>query len=695
MGFLSTLSNGQAGLDVRNILNAALAMLNQRPRFKFAMNSSDTANSLMHVGSAAPFAAGDQVSVRYYSSDADPQSGGVLECFQARGSAYGGTLGTLTNGGSSGLILEGLWHRWRIVPTAGSEIDIRRSGVRCVEGVTGWHSRFATLVDFAKNQAQMITIVGAGVLSCTETVYLDRINIDAPLLRFQAGTHAPNGATVGSSTFFTAAQTNTQVTITPGSPVNVLHTAHGFSDDHEVMFGVANGRVPGGLSILLRYFVKVVDANNYNLATSAGGAAINSATAGFGTIYAFYSPSTAALPSQSNIVTQDVLLWNGKIVRLGIPVRCATNGSNKEHCIQRFAVWGDGNSDWTTPPSTMNVRLENDDSPNADYDIETNYGYVGAGIQGPLEKGKVRISGTLGGILLYVLKGASTDTLKIEAHGSNWLQWYAEHPGVSTSPDLYFQVESRDDPDARTNWIGGNGAPAMHPRTGKVTTISGKGRAWNGLRQIRIDGNPNEAGTTMRFGADTVIFRDFVMVDGDGLALDFAEARYVEGTIFVKEWANYDGVNAQDSPFASIGRVSNMEGLRVVAQGVANVEGLCVGDATWTDSYYSKEAHLGHWSISMGSLLQFNPDSNDGTKGTERSGSSAHPTTLLATHLVKWDNCIIDLTGQRGTLTLGAAVKGGVVQVDWLQKLYTIDDASLPSAIIGYPSLSTSGLTIT
>ena len=88
------------------------------------------------------------------------------------------------------------------------------------------------------------------------------------------------------------------------------------------------------------------------------------------------------------------------------------------------------------------------------------------------------------------------------------------------------------------------------------------------------------------------------------------------------------------------------------------------------------------------SAFQFTAD------GVENSGAAAHPTTLEAVRLAKWDDCVIDLSGSRGNVVLDAAVEGGVVRVDPLMKLFTIDDNSAPAAVIGYPALSTAGLTI-
>lgn len=663
--------------------------------YKWAVNGADTPNSLVHESSQAAFAVGDIVRVLFYASDNDPESGGLLYCAATRASDYGGTYGDLVNGGSTGLIIEGRRHRWKIIPTAGGIIDIRRAGIRCVEGVTGWHSRFSNACAFAKNQSQ-VALTGAGVLTCSETVYLDRVNWIGDRLRFQGGTHQPNGATSGPSTFFTAAQSNTPVTITAANPaklsLNAGATAPPANDT--LIYLTTNGKLPGSLAIwqsgvgngLQPYYVKNRETvtNTFEVSLTLGGASVSTASggSGYGDHYVFIAAT------QSNITTQDIVEWSGKGVRLGIVVRAGTNGSNKDFGEQKIVVWGDGNSDRTTPPSCICVRHESDDSPNGEYRYVVNYGYVGVGIQGPAEKHSLQVHGIYQRHLVYLLANASADTLRTSIHGTNCQAWVTECEGTDTSVIYDLDCESRDDPAADAS-ADSPTSPSLLFQNGKVSVVSGEIRASNGVNDLIVVGRNNGVGSSARVGADTMNFKEFQFIHGYG-TIDLRAARYISGKILLKDRDDPNGTLAQDAPAFRLGRVVSASQFYVHAVAIKNVIGLQVGDADALDmeageGYYSKEAHLGHWSIDMGTVVQFNPD------GTERSGSSAHPTTLTAVKIEKWDNCYIDLTGTRGNIILGAACEGGTVLLDPLMKLFTIDDDS--SATIGYPTLSTTGLT--
>lgn len=682
-----SVENGEAGLSVRQEINRRLLT---RPAWLYAVNASDEDNSLMHAP-AGLFDIGDLVLVLFYDSNRDAESGGIVRVAAVNGSPYGGALGTLANGGSSGLILEGTNYRFAIVPTAGGVIDIRRAGIRCVEGITGWHSRFATACAFAKNQLR-VSLTGSGVLSCTETVYLDRAYGDFSRLRFQGGTHQPNGATVGSSTFFTAAQANAQVSIAPGSPVVVTLNGHGFTTNKQVMFGTT-GRVPGGLTLMTPYFVIPVDANTFQLAASSGGAAINSSTAGHGTHWLFHCPGSQSLPAQSNITTQDWMMFNGKIKRLGIVVRAGTNGSNKDWIEQKIQVWGDGNSDWTTPPSTLNIRHESDDSPNGEYRYSSSYGWAACAVQGPAEKHRLSVHGTYNGMGVIVPSGGSADTLDIDIHLSNCCVFYAEHHGVNTTIKADLHCEGHDDPAGRANWDGGADHPAILIRNGKATTLAGLCRAFNGLNSLWVDGLINEAGSSIRYGCDFLHFDDLRFVHGYGRMV-FKAVRHVTGSLSVKNWGNPNGTLATTTANFHVGRVNDMGGLTVTITDCANAEGLHVGGDV-VGGYYPYGAHLGRWAIAMGSLLSFNPDGNDGTPGTERSGSSGFPTTLTAVNIEKMKGGVLDLIDCKGNMTIGAdASDTATLIVPREMRRYSISKHASAVVDVGFPTLATTGLTI-
>jgi len=75
------------------------------------------------------------------------------------------------------------------------------------------------------------------------------------------------------------------ITLTIASPCVVTDTAHGFLGNERVILQVsAGGALPTGLSVNTVYFVKFINANTYNLSTTAGGSNINTSGSQSGTI---------------------------------------------------------------------------------------------------------------------------------------------------------------------------------------------------------------------------------------------------------------------------------------------------------------------------------------------------------------------------------------------------------------------------
>lgn len=652
--------------------------------FTYAYNSGDTANSMAHAADET-LTVGSLVRTRWYDSNQDRYSNGIYRVVSNNGAENTTTVGDFANGGTSGAIIEGSWYRFAYEPDDGLTFPLRPLGVRCVEGVTGWHSRFATIVAFAKSQEIFLT--GPGVLSCTETVLLDRARCKR-MPRFQGGTHAPNGATTGPSTFFTATCTNTAVTMTQANPGVVTMTSHGLANDAQIKLGVTpGGKLPGSLEVLTTYYVRNAAANTFEVSATAGGASISTAaSAGSGTFYVFVGAT------QSNITTEDILRWDGRVQRLGIVVRAALNGSNKDFMEHDLVVWGDGNSDRTTPPSCLCVRHEADDSPNGRYHYSANYGYVGVGVQGPAEKHSLTVRSIYQRHAIYVLKGGSADTLEIDLHATNCQAWYTEHDGVDTSVIVNFHCESRDDP-ASDDSSEGDDAPAIFVRNGKSTDLNGFLRSNNGKRNVLVWGVNNNSGATARVGADTVRF-NLRMIHGYGIAVEIRAARYVEGNIFTKDWDDTNGDLAGDVPCFIIGRVVNAGGLKVTGVAIKNAIGLKIGDATSFSSadgvgYYSYGADLGRWAIDMGTVIQFNPD------GTERSGGSAFPTTLTAVEIEKMKGGTISFDSIRGNMVIDAGVTDtATIIVPREMRRYTITKDILSVCDVGYPTLLTTGLTI-
>lgn len=640
--------------------------------YVYTFNGSAPTQSLLHAG-VGDLTVGDIIQTGYFDgNNADPESGGRFQVLNTTP----GVIGTLTVPQISSvytLVLQGTNYQLKVLPQFDSILDVRSVGIRCVEGVTGWHSRFATCVTWANSRNSGFdnlvgparALTGAGVLSCTETVSLQRANWFGARCRFQGGTHQPNGGVVGLPTFFTAGITsaNTAVTITAGTPINVAQTAHGFSANQQIMLGIVpGGKLAGNLAVLTTYYVIPVDANNYNLASTSGGAALNNATAGVaGQAYAYYSTAGLALPSQSNILTEDVLRWDGKISRLGVVVSAASNGANKSLLQQTITCWGDGNSDYTTVPSTICIRQEDDDSCNGIYNYSVCYTAIGLGIKGAAEKQTLNVRGIYNRCSIYVLNQSSADTLHIILNNQDCQAHYIEHDGVDTSVTLDMRIESRDDPaNDAGSW--GADAPAIFVRNGKFTKIMGDMRGGNGARTILIWGVLNSNGTSLRIGADTVEM-DVHLVQGSGIAFEARAVRYLTGNVEVRAWDDTTGALAPlPCPAVIIGRVLHagnfiLDGLGINNTGTSGVGGgLRIGT---TSSYYSNQANLGTYAIDMGrTLYQFS------TTGTALTGSSGNPTTLTAWEVQKWNQCQVSFKGSRGNGLLDAGSVGGQVYVD-------------------------------
>jgi len=640
----------------------------------WALNSgsSDTKLSMCHIPDGV-LAVGDTVITRYWTTSENRSSAGKFMVTEVRGSAYGGTIGNLSN--DTNLIVEGNYYRFTPVLGSGDTLDIRSVGVPCVEGTTGWHSRFSTILAWAKNKDVVLT--GAGVMSCTETVYLDRVITDFRQLRFQGGTFDSTTG-VRSPTFYTTAQTNTAITFTLGSPVQINMTAHGLVANDSFMLGT-NEKLPGSLAPLTTYYVKtVLDANSFTISSTAGGAALNITTAGSGNFYLWRGGT------QSGITTQDILTFEGKVQRLGIIVRCATNGSNRDYGSNFIRVWGDGNFDRTTPPSCICVRHEGDDSPNAKYEYVTNYGYIGVGIQGPSEKHELSVKGIYQRHLVHLLPSSSADTLRVRINGTNCQHWYTESEGTDTSVIADLSVESRDDPASDA---GSEGAysPAIYVRNGKCTDIRGEIRANNGYCCILVAGYATTSGSSLRTGADTVRF-NVRLVHGYGIALWLKAVRYVSGIFTIKNWDDPNGVTATNAPCVLVERVTSAAGLKVDGYAILNNVGVQIGS---TSGLYPRDANLGQYSMDMGSLIQWNTD------GTERTGSSGNPTTLNAWEVQKMKAGFVDFSGSRGLGSIGAnAIETATIRVCANMKQYTITKHASAVVDVGLCSQTTTGLTI-
>lgn len=74
------------------------------------------------------------------------------------------------------------------------------------------------------------------------------------------------------------------VTFTGGGSPNAVLASHGFAANDPVVFSNSGGALPAAITAGTKYYIKtVVDVNTFTVSATAGGAAINMATAGTGT----------------------------------------------------------------------------------------------------------------------------------------------------------------------------------------------------------------------------------------------------------------------------------------------------------------------------------------------------------------------------------------------------------------------------
>ncbi len=670
----------QIGICANYIEEIILASQGVMQNFKrkFTINSSEPDNSILHL--QAGYALGSIVESTIYYTGHSPESGGRFIISEVQDPSYSGSIGAFSSEG----VLEGVNYRFAPLIDTGSKVDIRKLGVQCESGITGWHSRFENIVTWAR--ADKIILTGQGTLSCTETVDITNVFFEGDFLEFQAGT-AQTATGDAGATFFTVPYTNDEITFTTGTPGVVNFPGHGLSANQEFKFGVSNGgRLPGSLAFLTRYFVKdVLSADTFTISSSVGGAALAFTTAGVGAFYLFQGGL------QDNIDTVDDREWSGRIVRLGVVVQAGPGTTNghaiRDNLTQRVRVRGDGNFDFTTLSSCIGVMHNGDRSPHGKYDYSANYCYVCVGTNTENEKHKTIVRGSYVVHLLKLFNPTSgtNDSMDWELAATNYIFGVQEVEGLDSWQKYTLRLEPRLDPAnyAKVSDITGDDAPCFLTRNGKASAFGGIMRGHNGINCFFISGRTNVTGTSNRAWADTVFFDNLMIIHAYGTILNIQNCLKVAVQIFVKDCDDPNGAGQSPAPAFKIGRVSNAAGLRVFGANIKNTVGLEVGDAT----YYSRDAHLGHWAIEMGDLVQFN------TGAIEQTGSAGNPTTLDAVSLVKMKNCVIDLTGMRGNLDIGAEViEDSTIILDKNALLYnvTVDGSAVCS--YGYPTLDNIGL---
>lgn len=504
-------------------------------RQRMFAKSSTTSLSMAHLA-VGDVVVGDKVEVAWFDILLQQGSGGVWRVVTQRSSAITSGIGNMVNGGNLGWVLEGEWFRFALEPDAKNMIDIRRGGINLI-GATGQHSALQAAFDASKASRYILT--GRGEFYCTETVNATLVQCDFSNVLFRPhmnglsrSAYSATGTPGGFTPFFLQEGTNVPVSISQGSPAVVTWTGHGKSVGDSVYFS-SKGRLPepmrglvasGGTGVLTRYYVQaVVDANNFNISTTNGGAALNTISAQEEQAWA-YLPGSAV----SNVVTEYTINYDGRIECKAVLVRAGGNTGNSEYFFQRWWIHGDGNFDFTRESTVMPIRFEDNDSPLSDYEANIGYGFC-AGIKGPAEKHHLHIRAYCMTHAVLTLVGGSADTLPIWIDATACQHWYTESQGSDTSTLPMLNCESSSDPK--------DGSPGCFIRNGKFTKLSGEIRASNNEWVVEVD-TPNTGSGARSDGADTVYFGGLTIIHANSGGVKIDRARYVAGEVLFKNGEN-------------------------------------------------------------------------------------------------------------------------------------------------------------
>jgi hypothetical protein len=143
-----------------------------------------------------------------------------------------------------------------------------------------------TTLSAANQNYQYLINNGAFSLSPPAAGIYDAIDVlvingpSAGAITFTAGNWRVGSAT--GSTYATAVRATATITMTIASPCVVSWTGHGCVNGDPVYF-TTSGSLPTGLTASTVYYVKYVDANSFNLATTPGGSSINTSGSQSGT----------------------------------------------------------------------------------------------------------------------------------------------------------------------------------------------------------------------------------------------------------------------------------------------------------------------------------------------------------------------------------------------------------------------------
>lgn len=650
------------GADSQSATAPSVFPLSRISEVAFSFDASNQEGSLAHM---TGWSVGDVVRVKHWDASRQDGSSMLWRCWQV-GS---GTVGAITNAGAEqGIQMQGNGVRWLAVPTVGNIIDIRAFGLVC-DGVTELnYSRWEQLR--AAAQARGLTLTWSGFPVIRRSVDARFASIVAPKSGFNAG-----GAEAAD--FYPDDGTNIRVAIATTNP-GVITTkdaggttiAHTIANDQQVMFNVAKrGSLPQDIERLKVYYAVNVDqgAGTFQIAATAGGAAIdltvNSTELTTVDQAWVYLPTTVSSNFQIVYIPQ----WDGTIKRKAYAVIAAGNGPVNKGIRQWLSVRGDGNFDHSIEPTCIGFDIQGDDSPLGEYDFDATYCYSIGTPTGAFEKKELTLRGSYCTLPVYVPKGSSADTLKINLQITRCRAAYWEYPGVSVSAHIYSLFESRDDP--------GDDRPAYWVRSGKFCHLDGRLRAANGTNHVLAD--KAEQG-----GADT-LRNDMVFIDTYGRVLDYYRVRRLSGHAVI-----YDSKKSAtwtDHPAVRFGQIAEGAAHTISLGNIADVDdqvGVTVGEA---GGVYSRDCVYPALAIQMGNELPFRDS------GIENTGTP-FPVGKVALNVVRAKGGHLRLLSCMGNIVVGSDVlaeSGRPLRIEIPREQYRYTRTIDPAAVIeiGAPAL--------
>lgn len=143
--------------------------------------TSSGIQSLAHLD--VGYVKGDVFQVDNFDLNKQDGSTAGWRILEVRSSPITTGIGAISNGGSSGIVMEAVNYQMTLIPMSGDVVDIRAAGIRCKASVTGQHTKLNTII--AAAIASRYVLTGAGEFSCTETIDMRLLACDFSNLLFR------------------------------------------------------------------------------------------------------------------------------------------------------------------------------------------------------------------------------------------------------------------------------------------------------------------------------------------------------------------------------------------------------------------------------------------------------------------------------------------------------------------------------